>query len=214
MIRKIAKELQEISGSYSTYDIFSDWVESCALMISNSTDLSHGEIWEKREEQYMRILRKHGKETMGRFCGLTVMLVEALEEDMQDVLGAVYMAAGMGNKTTGQFFTPFHLSAVCADCVVPMDTSLEKPFVLYEPSCGGGGMAIAAAKTLKERGLDHQRCLKVVAQDLDWKGVYMTYVQLSLLGIDAVVIQGDSLQRNTPAQGQIFYTPRNKGMLI
>ena len=64
---------------------------------------------------------------------------------------------------------------------------------MHEPSTGGGGIIIAAAKVLKDRGLNYQKCLKVVAQDLDWKGVYMTYVQLSLLGIEATVIQGDSL---------------------
>lgn len=51
-------------------------------------------------------------------------------------------------------------------------------------------MIIAFAKAMAEQGIDYGKCLKVVAQDLDWKGVYMTFVQVSLLGIDAVVVQG------------------------
>ena len=75
-------------------------------------------------------------------------------------------------------------------------------------------MIIAAARVLKERGLNYQRCMKVTAQDLDWNSVYMTYVQLSLLGIDAEVIQGNTLSDSMPEPKQIFLTPNRMGMLI
>lgn len=75
-------------------------------------------------------------------------------------------------------------------------------------------MIIAAAKVLKEQGIDYQRIMKVTAQDLDWKGVYMTYVQLSLLGISATVIQGDTLAAGAVSKEQILYTPKKKGMLL
>ena len=78
-------------------------------------------------------------------------------------------------------------------------------------------MIIAFADILKRKGFNYQKCMKVVAQDLDWKGVYMCYVQLSLLGIDAVVVQGDTLKEpytdNYP-RSRIFRTPRNMGLLI
>ena len=78
-------------------------------------------------------------------------------------------------------------------------------------------MIIAAAQTLKEKGVDYQRKMRVVAQDLDWKGVYMCYLQLSLLGIDAVVAQGDTLcepyVNGYPAE-RVLMTPARMGMLI
>ena len=78
-------------------------------------------------------------------------------------------------------------------------------------------MIIAAVRILKDRGLNPQRCMYVTAQDLDWKGVYMTFVQLSLLGIKAVVAQGDTLtepyNRNYPLE-RVLYTPAQKGLLI
>ena len=72
-------------------------------------------------------------------------------------------------------------------------------------------MIIAAAKVLREKGVDYQKRLRVIAQDLDWKGVYMTYLQLSLLGIRAKVVQGDTLcspydQYRTP-KNHIMETP-------
>ena len=123
-----------------------------------------------------------------------VWLGDALTEDMSDVLGEIYMEAGMGSKYTGQFFTPFHLSELCAKTGVDIDNLPETGRIsLNEPSSGGGGMIIAACKVLHEAGFDYQRRLDVVAQDLDWKGVYMTYLQLSLIGCRAIVVQGDTL---------------------
>ena len=70
---------------------------------------------------------------------------------------------------------------------------------------------------LLEMGINPQKVLRVVAQDLDWTGVYMTYVQLSILGIDAIVVQGDTLvepyKRGYPEE-RIMRTPKNMGLLL
>ena len=151
---------------------------------------------------------------------LFFLLVGALEEEMTDVLGEVYMAAELGSKYTGQFFTPFHLSELCAKMALPhweKEYSEHGTISLNEPSCGGGGMIIAAAKVMKEAGINPQRYLKIVAQDLDWKGVYMTYLQLSLLGLKAKVVQGDTLadpyRKGYPPE-RILRTPGEMGVLI
>lgn len=213
MINEIIKKIEELSGQYSGYEIFLDWIKAAALCIDNSAGNYNQEIYRKREEQYIEIAKKH-PEKMKDFADMTGMLVICLENNMEDALGKIYMQAGLGSKQTGQFFTPFHLSYLTAKIAVPEDASEQNPYIMHEPSTGGGGMIIAAAKVLKDRGLNYQKCLKVVAQDLDWKGVYMTYVQLSLLGIEATVIQGDSLSGQVPAAEQIFYTPRKKGLIM
>lgn len=87
---------------------------------------------------------------------------------------------------------------------------------LNEPSCGSGGMVIATARAMLEKGIDYQKKLKVIAQDLDWKAVYMCYVQLSLYGIDAEVIQGNTLtdpyKTAYPCE-RVFKTPKKMGIL-
>ena len=79
-------------------------------------------------------------------------------------------------------------------------------------------MIIAACKVLHESGFDFQRRLKVIAQDFDWKGVYMTYLQLSLIGCNALVVQGDTLispyDPKITDQSHIMRTPMNMGALI
>lgn len=218
--KEIVDTLQHMSGKYSTYEIFSDWIKCCALAISNQSDLFRdNEIWESREQEYLATIQKYTAEEAQEFTWMLAELAFALEDEITDVLGEVYMAAGMGNKSTGQFFTPYHLSEALAGVAIPADISPAKPLVLDEPSTGGGGMIIAAAEILRKRGLNHQKCMKVVAQDLDWKGVYMTYLQLSLLGIKAIVVQGNTLSepftdlRSYPKE-RVLLTPAQKGMLI
>ena len=153
---------------------------------------------------------------------MTACLVDTLEDGPDDVLGSIYMESDMGSKATGQFFTPFHLSVLSArlglqNFISSFDDKMTK-LTINEPSCGGGGMIIATAKVLHENGIDYQKCMDVVAQDLDWKGVYMCYVQLSLLGIKAICVQGNTLAdpydlERTP-KGNMLITPAKKGMLV
>lgn len=216
--KEIVNIIRSMSGSYSAYDIFSDWVEMSALAIQNSLYLIHNRVWQKRENQYLEITKKYSRDELQKMVKMLQLLGQAFEEGMSDILGEIYMESGCGNKNTGQFFTPFHLSVLTAEIGLSADVNEEHPLVLNEPSTGGGGMIIAAAYVLQKRGLNYQRCMDVTAQDLDWKGVYMTYVQLSLLGISATVVQGNTLAEpytvgNYPPE-RVFYTPKKMGLLI
>lgn len=216
-IQEIVKIINELSGKFSGYEVFSDWVKSMALSIANFPNYRKDSIWKKREEEYIAIANKHGTETMLRFSEMYMLLGEALGKEMEDVLGRIYMEAGLGSKQTGQFFTPFHISKMVASMTIPEDVSPTNPYVLHEPSCGGGGMIIALAKAMIEQGINYRKCLKVVAQDLDWKGAYMTFVQISLLGIDGIVVQGDTLAEPFKPgypEERVLYTPVRKGLLV
>lgn len=78
-------------------------------------------------------------------------------------------------------------------------------------------MILAVAAVMKKRNIDYQKNLKVVAQDLDWKAVYMTYVQISLLGINGIVAQGNTLADPDIGKyppNRILRTPANMGVLL
>ena len=79
-------------------------------------------------------------------------------------------------------------------------------------------MLLAACKYLDKTGINYQKELVITAQDLDWNGVYMTYVQLSLIGANATVVQGDTLcepyRRGETPRENIFYTPMRMGVLL
>lgn len=214
---EIVKMIRGMAGKYSAYEIFSDWIEMSAISIQNSCMLFQNSLWKEREERYLQLAKKYTEEELKSIANMFCLLGNAFEEGMADYLGEIYMESGCGSKAAGQFFTPFHLSEATAALGLPKDISEDNPFVMNEPSTGGGGMIIAVAKVLRDRGLNYQKCMEVVAQDLDWKGVHMTYVQLSLLGISATVVQGDTLREpyvlGYPKE-RVFYTPKKMGVLI
>ena len=55
MTEEIAKKITDPFGTYSGYDIFSDWIKSLSISISNSTDLVESEIWKQREVKRVNI---------------------------------------------------------------------------------------------------------------------------------------------------------------
>lgn len=172
--KEIINRINGIAGKYSPYEVFTDWIRCSALAMSNTVTALHGKTWNDREKMYMDTVGRYTKEEVYVFSEMLGLLAMALEKNMEDVLGSIYMLSGMGSKASGQFFTPYHLSELVAMCSVP-EAGVDGKYHINEPSCGGGGMIIAAAAALKEKGVDYQRKMDVVAQDLDWKGVYMSY---------------------------------------
>ena len=211
--KAIIEKINKLSGCRSPYEVFCDWVKCSAISLQNNCS-THNKIWEEREKQFLQTISPYG-ESGSEFADMLGILSMALEDNIDDVLGKVYMESELGNKGTGQFFTPFHVSRMCAELELQKEDGKRK-ITISEPSCGAGGMIIASAAVLNDRGINYQNCLDVVAQDLDWKAVYMCYVQLSLLGIRAVVAQGDTLSepyvsgKTNPER--IFYTPKYMGL--
>lgn len=89
-VKRITKEIiniiQKLSGTYTTYDIFYDWVKMFALSISNTTDFIQDDVWQDREKTYMECIRKHDMKTIDGFCRMSGFLVDALDMEITDVL--------------------------------------------------------------------------------------------------------------------------------
>lgn len=217
-IGEIVKIIKSVSGRYSSHQVFSDWVCMMALSIANSCTLHKNKVYQDREDTFKLVASKYSETDCEKLAEATAYLIEEMEEP-RDVLGEIYMEGGFGSKSTGQFFTPFHLSEVVAELVYGKNLirADDGKYPMHEPSCGAGGMIIALANIMRRDGINYQRELEVIAQDLDWNCVYMCYVQLSLMGISAVVVQGDTLgepySKETP-EYRVLYTPKKRGVLI
>lgn len=217
----IIDSIERLSGKYAPYQIFTDWIAMSALAIQNSCKLIKDKLWLQREEMYKTIAAKYSHDELTHFSDMTGALSLLLEDRFYDYLGEIYMKSGCGSKNTGQFFTPYHLSyltaKICLTANLVEMTDAQGNIEVNEPSTGGGGMMIAVAQVLKESNIDYQRRLHVIAQDLDWNGVYMTYIQLSLLGVKAIVVQGDTLAEpyhRGYEERRIFRTPAEMGLVI
>lgn len=181
----IIKQIKRLSGSRSSYEVFCDWIKCSALAIAQTTIYS-----KQRETQYLSTAKKYSNEELQVFANMLNLLTETMEDQMADILGDIFMQSGWGNKHTGQFFTPYCISRMMAKLVYSKTDDIVS---MNEPTSGSGGMIIAMADEMKSQGVDYQQKLRVVAQDLDFNAFYMCFIQLSLYGIDAKCVQGNSL---------------------
>lgn len=187
------KMFTNLSYRHSIWDVYSDFIEMAALAISNSVDLIH---YGTREKRYLEIIKKYTKEEGEIFPKLLGELIQTLGEKQSDVLGELFMELELGSKWKGQFFTPYNLCLATTELMIGNIDNIieEKGYVtLNEPCSGGGAMIIAFTESMQNKGYNPQKNLMVICQDLDLKAVHMSYIQLSLLGIPAVVYHGNTL---------------------
>lgn len=184
--------LRENCHRHQVHDVFRDFCEMAAISFSNTLDRGH---FESREARYMQIVARYTPEEAARFPQMLGQLAIALESP-HDCLGQIFMALELGNHWRGQFFTPYEIALLMArmTCTNAAELVKDKGYVsVMEPAAGAGGMLIAMAETLQEEGLSYQRHMHATAIDVDSTAVHMTYVQLSLMHIPAIVLHGNAL---------------------
>ena len=193
--------LREIDYSRNIANKFSDFLSLSTYSLAQSFYHS-----KEIEDKYLKIAECYTKEQINTFAKMLTVVVKALEEEMQDFLGQVFMNNDMGADYKGQFFTPYHVSKMMAEIqLIDGDNLNDKEIItVSEPCSGAGGMIIAFAQSMKERGINDQNKLYVEAIDIDDMCFKMTYIQLALLGIPAKVIKGNTLCLEFQ---EVLYTP-------
>ena len=192
---------KKLTCSRSSWQVWEDLVTVMACSISNAADRSPDKF-KRREEQYDQAIKNLGgmEIPVQIFC----TVVKALEENPnQDFLGRLYMALNLGSHWHGQFFTPYHISEFMSEIQFPGTGADEMPegkgyISVNDPACGAGAMLIAFANVAKKHGINYQKQVLFVAQDIDRTAAMMCYIQLSLLGCPAIVVIGDSLAKPFP----------------
>jgi hypothetical protein len=204
--QNIIKGIDSLGHRHDAWRVFGDFVEMSAISISNACDMFRSDVGQ-REARYLEIAGAYKPDELKTFSELLGQLIEAFEKQPGDVLGEVFMEMDLGSKWKGQFFTPYSLCKACATPLIEGlgDRIAERGFVtVNEPATGGGAMLIAFAEAMRDNGYNYQTQMHCTAQDLDLKAVHMSYIQLSLLGIPAVVIHGNTLQNE---KRSVWYTP-------
>lgn len=173
----------------------SDFAELVAISIHNSILKD-----EQSEERYLQTIKKYTKEEAAIFPKMLSCITLSLEDRPRDVLGELYMSDELRARSKWDSdveFTPFEVAKMMA-----MMTFDDKPpergfWRVAEPAAGTGCMVIAASEVLRERGLNPQKVMHTTAVELRSTVAHLCYVQLSLLGLPAIVIHGDSLALTT-----------------
>ena len=64
--KEIVKILNSMSGRYSGYEIFSDWIRCLALSIEQSTHMIRNKDWQDREQAYLDTIHAGRADTVCR----------------------------------------------------------------------------------------------------------------------------------------------------
>ena len=201
-LKEFISKLHNLDKARRVNEVFKDFLILCTCSLTQPFYRS-----DEIEQRYLNTVKQYTKEQAEEFSKLLALLVMTLEEKHQDFLGQVYMQLNLGNIATGQFFTPYHVSKLMSEInfiEIEDNLKVQEYIRLSDACCGSAGMIIAFAETMKNKGYNYQNQLYVEAIDIDEMCFMMAYIQLSLLGVSAKVIHGDSL---TLDFHKVLYTP-------
>ncbi|EGN1958315.1 N-6 DNA methylase [Salmonella enterica] len=126
-------------------------------------------------------------------------------EVFSDFLSLV--ASELGDNWRGQYFTPYSVQSLMARMLIPgiQETIRREGIVtVSDPASGAAGMLIAYAECLLEADINPSMHMFGSCIDIDPVAADMAFIQLSLLGIAAEVVTGNTL---TMQFNRVRYTP-------
>lgn len=197
--KQILKDIDFFLYKRDKISVFIDAVEVDALDLSIRTvPYKQAERIERMNQIISVYTDEQERKKFGEICsGINDMLSKMLD-NYGDHLGDIYMELSGGKKAAGQYFTPYDVSRFMAEITVGQkDLSGDKILTFNEPCCGSGGLIIATADALNERGFNYTNNAVFVANDIDRNCVLMCYLQMSWAAMPAVVLHQDTITQKT-----------------
>lgn len=176
------------------WDVFCDFITLAANELDLARIFTQESIGRSR-----KICERYEADDIKRMHELFILMMCALDAKFHDFLGAIFMELELGSDGMGQYFTPYSVQSMMARMMMPgvKDTIRREGFVtVSDPASGAAGMIIAYAECLLDAGYDHSNHMFGSCIDIDPIAADMAFVQLSLLGIPAEVITGNTLTMN------------------
>lgn len=201
---------KELTRTRHSYPVWADIWELFALTIHNPLtkdlyfmDENLKKVWEEREERYKSIISKYSEVEVNTIINMFgYMVLEFDNNPYQDFAGQIYMELGISNNNAGQFFTPYSITQVMAQMTQDHEflrkTVKERGwYCMYDCACGGGATMIAGCEQCNKEfhRLNWRNHVMVNANDIDIVCCSMCYVQLSLIGVAAIVTCSDALMQ-------------------
>ena len=152
---KFLKSFQKLTYRRRAWDVWRDYILLHACSISNVLDKDN---YDQREKRYLKIIHQYSKDEQAIFPELAAYTTMALDQNQeQDFLGKMFMRLDLGNRSAGQFFTPYHVCELMAEVVAT--NALEKIeqygyISINDPCCGAGATLIAGVHVIRKQ-LEH-----------------------------------------------------------
>ncbi len=196
-INYIIKLMKFANGKYKINEIFRDLVALEAYFILFSQIDS-----KEYKDKFNNIIIKYNLYEQQKIWEILLEITNLYNKQRTeiDILGNIYNKLELKNDRIGQFLTPTKLSTLIDECSIKNNKesiikTIEKNgfITLHEPSCGAGGTILECLRTIREIGYKPSKVVFVNCWDIDVFSTYMTYVQLSMYDIPAIIINGDTL---------------------
>ena len=204
--KELVSEIRSLAQSQGLNKVFTTFLEITANSLAAQTDPENAE---KREQRYQKMASTMTPELLSSYARMLALLfltVREYKDDPCDILGGIYHELNLNNEWNGQYFTPDDICRFMAQIMLHSEELSVKdgPITINEPTCGSGTMVIGAVWAMQRKKFDYRHNTFFVAQDIDIRCVWMAYIQLSLYGIPAMVIHGNTL---TMEEWDRWYTP-------
>ena len=200
--KEILEVFNKLAYGKSSQTVFSDFLTITAYDILVLSENAYKNLGGKFDEdkhnsrisEITEIKNKYNNELLIK---ATIILMEALTEERKDFLGTIFEELELGDARNGQFFTPNHIAKAMAEITLNNLPDLaalndKKYITISDPCIGSGRLAIEACEKLRNKGFSYYQYF-VEGRDISRTPALMSYIQLSLLGIPAMIVWGDSL---------------------
>lgn len=200
--RQFVSVFMDTARNLRRWEVFSDFITLAASELDMARIRTPENVERSRE-----ICAKYSESDISNLHALFSLMVCALEAKFHDFLGAIYMELELGDDRNGQYFTPYHVQSLLAKLLRPEveQTIRSEGFVtISDPASGAAGMIVAYAENLLEAGYNPSEHMFGSCIDIDPIAADMAFIQLSLLGIPAEVVTGNTLSMKL---NRVRYTP-------
>jgi len=192
--------LESINPSKNACDVFSDWLIITAESLY---------IWKKDgivEDEYLETIKRYSNKEREKFQVLFTLTQKALEEQERDFLGDIFISINQKNNRKVRPFPSHTVSEINAKMSIDIKNFSEnKLHVFNVPNCGSGRSLIAGAVYLKKQGVNFKENTLFIGSDINGQCARMTYIQLTLLSLPAVVVYGNPNTKEIFWQRETFF---------
>ena len=202
--KQFLKQLHSMSHSRSPHRTFSDWLEIAAISLHqlpyHSGELAKDDDFERLEVLYLERIKSYSQDELKILAELIGLTMAEHHTGYGDFLGEIAGEAELLNKGSGQFFTPYHLCRAISKMTlgnVRQMVEAKGILTVCEPAVGAGALVIASAEEVASQGVDPCAHLQFDCTDVSRDAFNMAYIQLSALGLQAVVRHGNTLSGET-----------------
>ena len=205
--KKFVETVNRAAKNSSRAKIFDDFLK-CSAAVLNRDEKTFAEVADKNLHCELfatlanaldwsisfKVLFDH---SLGISYKLKPLDYDALPK-YRDILGEIFCELELFDQGGGQVLTPQQTADIMGATtltaeLVEREIAQRGYVTIKENCCGSGALILGALNALLDLGVNPCRQARVQASDLDERCVLMTFIQLSLYGIPAVVLRQNAV---------------------